>query len=280
MVVVGLGAAVALIAGPWLGRRALVAVAGLALAAGLAGPLAFSVATEATPHSGALPVAGPSSGAGFGGPGGFGGAGVRGGRFAGGVAGGPGSAAGGTSALPTPPGGGVTGAGNGLPGAGAGAGAGAGGFGGGGFGGGGFGGARGGVGGGAAGGLLNGSSPSKALVAALETDNTGYTWIAATVGANTASGYQLSTGQPVMAIGGFNGTDPAPTLAQFEKYVAAGRIHWFIAGGGFGGGGAFGGAGSGGTSSVATQITSWVESHYTARTVGGVTIYDLATPAT
>ena len=43
---------------------------------------------------------------------------------------------------------------------------------------------------------------------------------------------------PIMAIGGFNGTDPAPTLAQFEQYVAQGRIHYFLgSGGGFGGGG-------------------------------------------
>ena len=40
-----------------------------------------------------------------------------------------------------------------------------------------------------------------------------------------------------MAIGGFNGSDPSPTLAQFQAYVADGDIHWFIAsgGGGFGG---------------------------------------------
>ncbi len=40
-----------------------------------------------------------------------------------------------------------------------------------------------------------------------------------------------------MAIGSFNGTDPAPTLAQFERDVAAGSIHSFLAGGrsGFGG---------------------------------------------
>ena len=50
-----------------------------------------------------------------------------------------------------------------------------------------------------------------------------YTWVAAAIGSNEAAGYQLATGQPVMAIGGFNGTDPAPTLAQFERYVAAGQ---------------------------------------------------------
>ncbi|GMA86874.1 hypothetical protein GCM10025868_21240 [Angustibacter aerolatus] len=37
-----------------------------------------------------------------------------------------------------------------------------------------------------------------------------------------------------MAIGGFNGSDPAPTLAQFQAYVAAGEIHWVIGSGGGG----------------------------------------------
>ena len=38
-----------------------------------------------------------------------------------------------------------------------------------------------------------------------------------------------------MAIGGFNGTDPAPTLAEFENYVKEKQIHYFIASGsGFG----------------------------------------------
>ena len=42
-----------------------------------------------------------------------------------------------------------------------------------------------------------------------------------------------------MAIGGFNGSDPSPTLAQFKAYVAQGKIHYFIASGGgmMGGGG-------------------------------------------
>jgi hypothetical protein len=79
-----------------------------------------------------------------------------------------------------------------------------------------------------------------------------------------------------MAIGGFNGTDPAPTLVQFEKYVSEGKIHYYIAsgGGGFGGGGG-GASGSG----DASQITSWVESHFTSQTIGGVTVYNLATGA-
>ena len=65
------------------------------------------------------------------------------------------------------------------------------------------------------------------------------------------SGYQLATDEPVMAIGGFNGTDPTPTLAQFEQYVRAGQDPLLHRRGGFGG---FGGGGSGG--SVPTASTS------------------------
>jgi len=75
-----------------------------------------------------------------------------------------------------------------------------------------------------------------------------------------------------MAIGGFSGSDPAPTLAQFEADVQAGDVHYFIAGGGPGGGGGFGG---GGGTDAAGQITAWVQSHYKSTTIGGTTVYDL-----
>ena len=105
--------------------------------------------------------------------------------------------------------------------------------------------------------------------------STGFRWTAAAIGANNAAGYQLASGTAVMAIGGFNGTDPTPTLAQFEQYVRAGDIHYFIAGGGGFGGGAGGGTGS----SASSAITQWVESNFTAQTVGGTTIYDLSSAA-
>ena len=60
------------------------------------------------------------------------------------------------------------------------------------------------------GGLLDTSGPSDNLVTALEPDAANYTWAAAVVGSNNAAGYQLATELPVMAVGGFNGTDPAP----------------------------------------------------------------------
>ena len=71
-----------------------------------------------------------------------------------------------------------------------------------------------------------------------------------------------------MAIGGFNGSDPSPTLAEFQEYVADGRIHYFI-----GGGGGFGGQRGG--SDASNEIATWVEANYTATTVGGTTVYDL-----
>ncbi|MFD0656160.1 mannosyltransferase YkcB-related protein [Thermocatellispora tengchongensis] len=93
------------------------------------------------------------------------------------------------------------------------------------------------------------------------------------MGSNNAAGYQLASGEPVMAVGGFNGTDPAPTLERFQRYVAAGEIHYFLGGGmGMGRGGAVEGG-----SDEAARIAEWVRQNFAARTVGGVTVYDLST---
>ena len=68
--------------------------------------------------------------------------------------------------------------------------------------------------------MLNGASTSAELVNLLSTDASSYTWVAATVGSQNAASYQLASKDPVMAIGGFNGSDPSPTLEQFKQYVA------------------------------------------------------------
>jgi hypothetical protein len=106
------------------------------------------------------------------------------------------------------------------------------------------------------------------VVSLLERGSAGYTWVAATTGSQTAATYQLATQSPVMAIGGFTGSDASPTLAQFQADVAAGRVHYYLGGGG---GGGQDGQGS------AAQIASWVAANYAATTLDGVTVYDLTT---
>jgi 4-amino-4-deoxy-L-arabinose transferase-like glycosyltransferase len=122
--------------------------------------------------------------------------------------------------------------------------------------------------GGQAGGM-GGGSTSTELVALLKASTT--KWSAAVSGATTAAELELSSGTSVIALGGWNGSDPSPTVAEFEKEVAAGQIHYYISGGGMGGGG----GGAGGTSTQSGQIATWVAAHYTAKTVGSTTVYDL-----
>ena len=73
-----------------------------------------------------------------------------------------------------------------------------------------------------------------------------------------------------MPIGGFSGSDPAPTITQFKSYVAAGKVHYFVGGGAFGQ--------PGGEPGRSNTISAWVTSHFTAQTVDEVTLYDLTKP--
>jgi len=254
VVVAGVVAAVAILAVRLLpGREASIAAV-IAVVACLAGPGAYAVQTAGTGHSGSIPTAGPATSGGFGPGRGFGGrGGGPGGGFGGGF--GPGTQQG--QGLPSMPGGqGTTPQGQGLPSMPGGQS----------FGGRGFGG------GGGMGGLLDAGSTSSELVALLKANASSYTWVAAAIGSNSAAGIQLSTQLPVMPIGGFNGSDPSPTLAQFQQYVQQGKIHYFIGGSGFGGMGQRGG------SNASSDISSWVAANYTAKTVGGTTVYDLTAP--
>ena len=86
--------------------------------------------------------------------------------------------------------------------------------------------------------------------------------------ASGAAPFQLASGEPILAIGGFNGTDQSPTLAAFQELVAEGKVHYWAAA-------AASAAAGGGT---ASQIAAWVTETFEAQTVGGTTVYDL-TPA-
>ncbi|MER6836346.1 glycosyltransferase family 39 protein [Streptomyces cellulosae] len=279
----GLTAALGLVFAGRAGRRVVLAAAGLGLTASLAGPTAYTLSTVREGHSGSIVTAGPAStgrgggggpqgggpgdgqnggrdGAQGGGPGGGGTQGQNGGAQNGtpptgnppatnGTGGFPGGAPSGRNGTGTPPGA-TDGTTTETPG-------------------------RGSRGGAGMGGLLGGTSVDAEARELLETDADDYTWAAAAVGAQNAASYQLATGEPVMAVGGFNGTDPSPTLAQFQQYVKDGRIHYFVSSGGTGGGGGRGGADGTGTSS---QITAWVQENFTQVTAGSATFYDLIRP--
>ncbi len=117
---------------------------------------------------------------------------------------------------------------------------------------------------------VGGGQASSALVAALRQNASDYRWVAATSGSESAASLELVTGDPVMAIGGFNGNGGNLSLSAFEQYVAKGEIHYYIASGGGGG------PGPGGTTGSRTStITSWVETHFKSVSVGGQTVYDL-----
>ncbi len=202
VLVAGLAGAVGLAVTADLPDRVRRGVAVVAIVAALAGPAAYSVATAATPHTGAIPTAGPGAG---------------------------------------PPGGlQLAGPGNGT---------------------------RVNIGGG----LLDATLPGAELVSLLRQDSEDYTWAAAAVGSNNAAGLQLGSGVPVMALGGFNGTDPSPTLAQFQEYVRSGQVHYFVGDAGMSS------AATGG-SDAARQIAEWVAATYPATTFDGTTVYDLSQP--
>ncbi|MEW2546856.1 glycosyltransferase family 39 protein [Streptomyces sp. NPDC047002] len=262
--------------------RAGALVAGVALAAVFAGPFAYTMTTVAAPHTGSIITAGPASTGGFPGFGGGrpeGGFGNRAGGTGGGMPpgaqqGGPGQNTGTTGSAGRPAGGqlpggtapqngGAPGGGTSPGGAAAPEGAAFPGFGG------GRGRGEGGMGGG---GLLDGQQAGPAVTAALKKNASRYTWVAAAIGSQNAASYQLATERPVMPIGGFNGSDPSPTLAQFKQYVAAGRIHYLLSAGEGGGGGPRPGGSTG------TAVTTWVEKTYTKVTVDGTTLYDLTKP--
>ncbi len=243
ILVAGVLAVAGLVAGAvWrpLRRRLGVVAVVLGVMACVAGPVAYAAQTISTPHTGSTPSAGPAS---AGGLGGFAGGGRPGG-FSGGRSGftgtppsgfGASSTAGRTSgSMPTRAPSGAMG--GGMPG--------------------------------------GQTSVSAALKKALKSDAGKYRWVAATSGSQSAASLELATGgDPVMAIGGFSGQGGSLTLAQFESYVKAGDIHYYIASGG----GMSGRGGPGGGNST-NSIASWVKAHYKAVTIGGETLYDLTQP--
>ncbi|MFD5908213.1 ArnT family glycosyltransferase [Streptomyces massasporeus] len=232
-----------------------------AVVAAVAGPAAYAWSVPSSGAGGGMggtnPTAGPTTGSGFGGPGGGGGGG--GGR---GVPGG-----GSGSAGESGPQGGNAQAGGGFPGGGMPSG--------------GQsgqapegmqggqaipdgtqdgqapGGAQGGPGGGGMGGGGMGGGASSELIAYLKKHRDGATWLLAVSSSQGAAQLIVSSGEPVISMWGWSGSDKAMTLAKLKELVKKGELHYIQLGGGMGGG-------PGGGSSVSSEVTAWVRKHGTA----------------
>jgi 4-amino-4-deoxy-L-arabinose transferase-like glycosyltransferase len=105
------------------------------------------------------------------------------------------------------------------------------------------------------------------LDALLESTDT--PWSAAVNGSSAAAGLELATNTAVMAIGGFSGSDPVPSLPQFESYVTDHKIGYYIAPD------TSRGPGRGRQHS---DITRWVGANFKAVKAGSATVYDLGAP--
>ena len=103
-------------------------------------------------------------------------------------------------------------------------------------------------------------------------------WSAATNGSQSAAALEISSGTPVMAIGGWSG-DPVPTLQSFIDDVHAGKITYYVEAGRGGltpgkehGEVIFGHSAS---SAHTREIAQWVANHYRGTVIGGSTVYRL-----
>jgi 4-amino-4-deoxy-L-arabinose transferase-like glycosyltransferase len=100
------------------------------------------------------------------------------------------------------------------------------------------------------------------LIAYLTAHQGGAKYLVAAAGSRTTAPIIIATGKPVVTIGGFTGSDPAPTTAQLAAMVEAGELKYVLLSGDGGGPGAFGGRSS------SSAITAWVKAHGTV--VSGV----------
>lgn len=98
-------------------------------------------------------------------------------------------------------------------------------------------------------GRSNSSSVDEGLITYLQQHNTGEKYLVATSSSQTATPMILATGSPVIAWGGFKGSDTALTTTQLEALVADGELKYVVLGGGMGSG--------------SSDLTTWVQTHGT-----------------
>ncbi|MET7570276.1 glycosyltransferase family 39 protein [Streptomyces sp. NPDC005492] len=222
--VAGAASVLGLLVGRFTRRHRLMGFAALAaIVALLAGPAAYSVSAATSSTNGTNPTAGPSTGGGMGGGGGAP-SGMKSGTKPSGSA--PsGTKPSGTAPSGTQPSGSASESGSesesGTQTAGGG------------------------------GGMGGDTQVSSAMISYLKKHQDGATWLLAVATDQTASSIILESGQPVISMGGWSGSDNAMTLAKLKSLVKSGQLHYIT-------------VSSGGGQGTNSEIATWVKAHGTA----------------
>ncbi|MFD3613848.1 ArnT family glycosyltransferase [Streptomyces sp. NPDC058676] len=219
--VAGVAAVIGLLVGRFTKRQRLMGVAALAaVVALLAGPAAYSVSAATAGTNGTNPTAGPSTGGGMGGGGGAG----RGQRPSGSAPSGTGTGTGTGQPAGQPPSGSTSSSEAGTSRT-------------------------------SGGGDMGGDTQvSSEMITYLKKNQDGATWLVAVATDQTASSVILESGQPVISMGGWSGSDDAMTLAKLKSLVKSGKLHYIVV------------ADSGQGSSTGSEIATWVKKNGTAVT--------------
>ncbi|WP_416958994.1 ArnT family glycosyltransferase [Streptomyces sp. Agncl-13] len=103
----------------------------------------------------------------------------------------------------------------------------------------------------AGGGTGGGTQVSSEMITYLKKHQDGATWLLAVSTDQTASSIILESGQPVISMGGWSGSDNAMTLAKLKSLVKSGKLHYII-------------VSSDGGQGTNSAIATWVKAHGTA----------------
>jgi 4-amino-4-deoxy-L-arabinose transferase-like glycosyltransferase len=110
------------------------------------------------------------------------------------------------------------------------------------------------------GGGMGGSSinANTALISYLEAHRGSAKYLVAVVSSSQAESIILATNQPVMALGGFSGSDPILTTSQLAALVKSGAVRSFL----------LDGSGSGASGGSQSALITWIKQHSTVVSIG------------
>ncbi|MFF6806859.1 glycosyltransferase family 39 protein [Streptomyces sp. NPDC012616] len=94
---------------------------------------------------------------------------------------------------------------------------------------------------------------SSAMITYLKKNQDGATWLVAVATDQTASSIILESGEPVISMGGWSGSDDAMTLAKLKSLVKTGKLHYIV-------------ISDSGRGSATSEISTWVKANGTAVT--------------